>query len=97
MFSIFFALEAGARQLILPEMVSHFCCCVPVATGCSELHEIFLCFRLALDQDNHNVLPKHHLCSYIRFLRLVFSRFFDIRENLGNAKEKRIFVFAPVH
>ena len=30
-------------------------------------------------------------------LRLVFSRFFDIRENLGNVKKKRIFIFPLVH
>ena len=43
MFSILFALEFGARQLILPKMVSHFRC-LPVATGCSELYQIFFVF-----------------------------------------------------
>ena len=43
MFSILFALEFGARQLIPPEMVSDFRC-LPVATGCSELHQIFFVF-----------------------------------------------------
>ena len=42
-FSILLALEFGARQLILPEMISHFRC-LPVATGCSELHQIFFVF-----------------------------------------------------
>ena len=41
MFSVMFALEFGTIQLILPDMVSHFCC-LPVANGCSELHQ-FLC------------------------------------------------------
>ena len=35
MFSILFALEFGARQLILLEKIFHFCC-LPVALGCSE-------------------------------------------------------------
>ena len=39
-FSILLALEFGARRLILPEMISHFRC-LPVATGCSELQQIF--------------------------------------------------------
>ena len=43
MFSILFSLEFWARQLILPKMVSHFHC-LPVATGCSELHQIFFVF-----------------------------------------------------
>ena len=43
MFSILLALVFGVRQLILPEMVSHFCC-LPMATGRSELHQIFFVF-----------------------------------------------------
>ena len=43
MFSILFALEFGARQIILPKMVCHFRC-LPVAIGCSELHQIFFVF-----------------------------------------------------
>ena len=43
MLTILFALEFGARQLILPEMVSHFCC-LSVANGCSELHQSFAVF-----------------------------------------------------
>ena len=39
MFSILFALEFGARQLILPKRVSHFRC-LPVANGCSKFHQI---------------------------------------------------------
>ena len=43
MFSILLALEFVARQLIQPEIVSHFCC-LQVATRCSELHQIFVVF-----------------------------------------------------
>ena len=43
MFSILFTLEFGTRQLVLPKMVSHFCC-LPAATGCSDLHQIFFVF-----------------------------------------------------
>ena len=43
MLSILFALEFGTRQLILPEMVSHYRF-LPLATGCSELHQIFFVF-----------------------------------------------------
>ena len=43
MFSILFPLELRARQLILPEIVSHFRC-LPVATGRSELYQIFFVF-----------------------------------------------------
>ena len=32
------------------------------------LSKFSLCFCLFLDQDNHQVFPKHHFCSYIRFL-----------------------------
>ena len=68
MFLILLALEFGFRQLILPKMVSHFYC-LPVATGCSEFHQIlFVFFCLSLDQDNQRVLPKHHFCLYIPFL-----------------------------
>ena len=42
-FSILFALEFGARQFILPEMVSYFRC-LPVDTGCSQLHQILFVF-----------------------------------------------------
>ena len=67
-FSILFSQEFGVRQLILPEMVSHFCC-LPVATGLDPLSstKFSLCSCLTLDQDNHKVLPNHHLSSYIRF------------------------------
>ena len=67
MFSILLALECEARQLILPKIVSHFGC-LPVATGCSKLDLILFVFCLSLDRDNHKVLPKHHICSYIQFL-----------------------------
>ena len=43
MLSILFTLKFGARQLILPEMVSQFRC-LQVATGSSELHKIFFVF-----------------------------------------------------
>ena len=43
MFSILLPLEFRTRQLILPEMVSHFRC-LPVATGRSELYQIFFVF-----------------------------------------------------
>ena len=65
MFPILLALECRAWQLIPSEMVSHFRC-VPVATGCSKLHQFFGVFCLSLGQDNHKVLPKHHLCLYIQ-------------------------------
>ena len=47
MFLILLALEFGFRQLILPKMVSHFYC-LPVATGCSEFHQILFVFFVFL-------------------------------------------------
>ena len=67
MFSTLFVLEFEARQLILPDMVSHFRC-VLVATGCSELHQILFVFFSFFGPRYHKVLPKHYLCLYIRFL-----------------------------
>ena len=43
MFLILFGLEFTAKQFYLPEMVSHFRC-LPVATGCSEYHQILIMF-----------------------------------------------------
>ena len=43
MFSIWFALEFGVRQFILPEMVAHFRY-LPVASRCFELYQTIFVF-----------------------------------------------------
>ena len=67
MFSVLFALEFGTVQLILPEMISHFCC-LPVANGCSELHQFLCnCFHL-INGQCHELFD----CEWIVFLARIF-------------------------
>ena len=66
-FSILLALEFGVRQLIQPEIISHFAVYKWLLDALNSTKSS-LCFCLSLDQDNQKVLPKHHLCSYMQCL-----------------------------